>query len=166
MALWKARRVSEVLASMLCASFILSSGVVKSVGVWLIQTWHMDQFWMPAATGLLFMPMLLVSVWVLSLLPPPNARDEAERVRRLPMNGAERAEFLKAYAPGPDRHHIRLYSLDRLSRFSGQFRRRDMDRTGLWRRSGDILGQRTARGNHRTHRHGGRHRRFAIIGGR
>jgi hypothetical protein len=94
------RRVSEVLASMLCASFILSSGVVKSVGVWLIQTWHMDQFWMPAATGLLFMPMLLVSVWVLSLLPPPNARDEAERVRRLPMNGAERAEFLKAYAPG------------------------------------------------------------------
>jgi hypothetical protein len=46
------------------------------------------------------MPLLLVSVWVLSQLPPPSARDEAERVRRLPMTGAERAEFLKAYAPG------------------------------------------------------------------
>jgi hypothetical protein len=94
------RRVSEVLASMLCASFILSSGVVKSVGVWLTQTWHFDQFWMPAATGLLFMPMLVASVWVLRRLPPPSARDEAERVKRMPMTGAERAEFLKAYAPG------------------------------------------------------------------
>jgi hypothetical protein len=94
------RRVSEVLASMMCASFILSSGVVKSVGVWLIQTWHVDQFWMPAATGLVFMPLLLLSVWVLGLLPSPSARDEAERVKRMPMTGAERAEFLKAYAPG------------------------------------------------------------------
>jgi hypothetical protein len=94
------RRVSEVLASMMCASFILSSGVVKSVGVWLIQTWHVDQFWMPAATGALFMPLLLGSVWVLSQLPPPDARDEAERTRRLPMTGIERREFLKAYGPG------------------------------------------------------------------
>ncbi|MEJ0024461.1 MAG: DUF5690 family protein [Rhizomicrobium sp.] len=94
------RRVSEVLASMMCASFILSSGVVKSVGVWLIQAWHVDRFWMPAATGALFMPLLLASVWVLGRLPPPGARDEAERVKRLPMNGAERAEFLRAYGPG------------------------------------------------------------------
>jgi hypothetical protein len=94
------RRVSEVLASMLCASFILSSGVVKSVGTWLIQAWDMDPFWMPAATGVLFMPMLLASVWVLSRLPPPSPADEAARVRRLPMNGAERGAFLFAYAPG------------------------------------------------------------------
>ena len=94
------RRVSDALASILCASFILSSGVVKSVGTWLMQTWHVDQFWMPAATGALFMPMLLVSTWVLGQLPPPDAQDEAERVRRAPMTGAERREFLKAYAPG------------------------------------------------------------------
>jgi hypothetical protein len=94
------RRVSEALAAMLCASFILSSGVVKSVGAWLMQALHVDRFWMPAATGLLFAPMLLVSVWLLSALPPPSARDEAERVRRAPMTGAERAAFLGAYAPG------------------------------------------------------------------
>src|SRR5579859_7721190 len=58
------RRVSEVLAAMLCASFIISSGVDKSVGVWLMQSWHVDRFWMPAATGALFMPVLLVSVFV------------------------------------------------------------------------------------------------------
>ncbi|HEY2658402.1 MAG TPA: DUF5690 family protein [Caulobacteraceae bacterium] len=94
------RRVSEVLASMLCASFILSSGVVKSVGVWLMQAWHVGPFWMPAATGALFMPLLLVSVWVLSQLPPPSARDQAERIRRAPMTRGERMDFLKAYAPG------------------------------------------------------------------
>ena len=94
------RRVSEVLASMMCASFILSSGVVKSVGVWLMQVWHVDRFWMPAATGLAFMPLLLASVWVLSQLPPPDASDEAARVKRAPMDGAERRDFLKAYGPG------------------------------------------------------------------
>ena len=94
------RRVSEVLASILCASFILSSGVVKSVGTWLMASEHVDPFWMPAVTGLIFLPMLLISVWVLNQLPPPDARDEAERVRRAPMTRAERGSFLRAYGPG------------------------------------------------------------------
>jgi hypothetical protein len=94
------RRTSEVLASMLCASFILSSGVVKSIGVWLMQSWHIGEFWMPAATGALFMPMLFASTWMLSQLPPPNAQDEAERVRRAPMTSEQRWSFLKDYAPG------------------------------------------------------------------
>lgn len=94
------RRVSEVLASMLCASFILSSGVVKSAGTWLMQSWAVDRFWMPAATGVIFMPLLFIAVWVLSQLPPPDARDETERVKRAPMTAAERRSFLRAYAPG------------------------------------------------------------------
>jgi hypothetical protein len=94
------RRVSEVLGAILCASFILSSGVVKTVGSWLINTVHVDRFWMPAAAGALFFPLLFVSVWVLSQLPPPNAADEAERVKRAPMSAAERGAFLAAYGPG------------------------------------------------------------------
>lgn len=94
------RRVSEVLGAVLCASFIVSSGVVKSVGAWLMQTAHVDRFWMPAATGALFMPLLLVSVWALSQLPPPSPADEAERVRRAPMDAGQRAAFLAVYGPG------------------------------------------------------------------
>ncbi len=94
------RRVSEVLGAILCASFILSSGVVKSVGKWLLIAGHVSPFWMPAATGAVFLPLLLVSVWVLGALPPPDAEDEAERVKRAPMNGAERGAFLRAYALG------------------------------------------------------------------
>jgi len=94
------RRVSEVLGAILCASFILSSGVVKSVGAWLLHDLHVTVFWMPAATGSLFFPLLFLSVWVLGELPAPNAEDEAERVRRAPMTAAERSAFLRAYAPG------------------------------------------------------------------
>lgn len=94
------RRVSEVLGSILCASFIVSSGVVKSVGALLMQAGHVDRFWMPAATGALFMPLLLVSVWALGQLPPPSPADEAERVRRAPMDAGQRAAFLAAYGPG------------------------------------------------------------------
>ena len=94
------RRTSEVLGSVLCASFILSSGAVKSVGVLLMQHLHVSPFWMPAATGVVFMPVLLLSVWGLSSLPPPSAADEAERVRRAPMTGREVRAFLEEYGLG------------------------------------------------------------------
>ena len=94
------RRTSEVLGAILCASFIVSSGAVKSVGTLLLNDWHVDRWWMPAATGALFLPLLFISVFVLSSLPPPNALDEAARVRRAPMGGAERARFLREYGSG------------------------------------------------------------------
>jgi hypothetical protein len=93
------RRTSEVLGAILCASFILSSGVVKSVGKALLNVGVPD-LWMPAAAGLVFMPLLLVSVLALSRIPPPDAADEAARVRRGPMDGPTRAAFLRAYGPG------------------------------------------------------------------
>src|ERR1700761_9378375 len=94
------RRTSEVLGAILCASFILSSGIVKSVGTWMMVRGHIGPFWMPAATGAVFFPLLFLSVWVLTQLPPPSAQDEAERVRRAPMTARERGDFLRTYAPG------------------------------------------------------------------
>lgn len=94
------RRTSEVLGAILCASFIVSSGVVKSVGKWLMVDFDVSPFWMPAATGALFMPLLALSVWALVQLPPPSPADEAARVRRQPMDRAQRRAFLAAYAPG------------------------------------------------------------------
>lgn len=90
------RRCSEMLGAMLCASFILSSGTVKSVAVWIMQQ-GISEHWMPAATGILFVPMLLVSLWILERLPPPDARDEAERTVRLPMQKSDRTAFLRAH---------------------------------------------------------------------
>lgn len=94
------RRTSEVLGAILCASFIVSSGAVKSVGKLLMDGWHISPFWMPAAVGALFFPLLGLSVWGLSQLPPPSAQDESERVRRAPMDSAARARFLSRYGVG------------------------------------------------------------------
>ncbi|HUD28252.1 MAG TPA: DUF5690 family protein [Novosphingobium sp.] len=94
------RRTSEVLAAILCASFIVSSGVVKSVGLWLMTVVHVGEFWMPAATGLLFLPLLLVSVIGLAQLPPPSAQEQAERMARPPMPAEARRAFLREYGPG------------------------------------------------------------------
>jgi hypothetical protein len=94
------RRTSEVLGAILCASFIVSSGAVKSVGKLLMDVWHISPFWMPAAAGAMFFPLLGLSVWGLSQLPPPSPRDEAERIRRAPMDAAARMRFLRRYGLG------------------------------------------------------------------
>jgi hypothetical protein len=91
------RRTSEVVGAILCASFILSSGVVKSVGRWLLDLGVSDS-WMPAATGAIFFPVLLISVVGLTLLPPPDARDRAERTPRAPMKREQRSSFLRRHA--------------------------------------------------------------------
>lgn len=94
------RRTTEVLAAILCGSFILASGVVKSVGTWLMQAWHVGEFWMPAATGALFYPLLVISVAGLAQLPPPTPRDQDERMARPPMDLLARQAFLRRYGPG------------------------------------------------------------------
>jgi hypothetical protein len=94
------RRVSELLGAMLCASFILSSGVVKSVGESVMLHNLAGEYWMPAATGLLFTPLLLVCVYGLAVMPPPSLEDEKLRVIRVPMDGKARSAMFMAYAPG------------------------------------------------------------------
>lgn len=88
------RRASEAMGALLCASFILSSGVVKSVAI-LVMGWGVSEFWMPAVTGALFSPLLLLSLWLLERMPPPDTRDIAERAARVPMRAADRARFLR-----------------------------------------------------------------------
>ena len=94
------RRTSEVLGAILCSSFILSSGVVKAVGAALILHYSIPDFWMPAATGFVFFPLLFVSVWGLTQLPPPDKWDQTQRTHREPMNAASRSEFFRRYGPG------------------------------------------------------------------
>lgn len=88
------RRTSELMGALLCASFILSSGAVKTVAVLLMHA-GVSEYWMPAATGAFFFPLLLLSVWALEMLPSPDARDEAERTARVPMLRADRVAFLR-----------------------------------------------------------------------
>lgn len=94
------RRTSEILGAGLSASYIVASGAVKAVGKYLIEDQGVSEFWMPAAVGLIFLPIFLVAVYALNQLPPPSAEDEAARVKREPMYGKERWQFLREFAPG------------------------------------------------------------------
>ncbi len=91
------RRTSELLLAGLSCSFILASGVVKDVGLWLMGEHGLSQFWMPFATGLLFLVPFIVSALLLDQLPDPDASDEKERVHREPMDGSRRVSFLRRF---------------------------------------------------------------------
>ncbi|MGK4003457.1 DUF5690 family protein [Sorangium sp. So ce1036] len=93
------RRVSDLLGAGLCVSFIVASGFVKTVGK-LTLGWGVPEAWMPALTGALFFPPLLLSIWMLAQIPPPSADDEALRTRRAPMDRAARRAFFLANAGG------------------------------------------------------------------
>ena len=93
------RRNTELLAAGMAASFIVSSGFVKSVGRGLVLS-GTNEFWMPFATGLIFVPSLLLGVWLLSLIPPPSPEDQAARTERVPMTGTDRLAFFWTFAPG------------------------------------------------------------------
>jgi hypothetical protein len=94
------RRLTEVLAAGLSASFIVSSGFVKSVGKSLMTSCQVPESAMPAVTGAIFFGPLVLFVWLLNQLPPPTAADERERTKRIPMRKDERRAFLMTFATG------------------------------------------------------------------
>jgi hypothetical protein len=108
------RRTSDILLAGLSVSFIVASGVFKDIGqavmagdalpvfgISMPNPLHaLDQFWMPAATGMLFAAPFLLTLWLLDQLPEPSASDVAARTEREPMDRARRHEFLRLYLPG------------------------------------------------------------------
>lgn len=91
------RRFTDILGVALCASFIVSSGAVKSVGLYVMNILGVTEFWMPAATGgLFFFPLILFGL-VLKSVPPPTKEDKALRVERIPMTAADRKRLFSQY---------------------------------------------------------------------
>ncbi|WOX04986.1 DUF5690 family protein [Microbulbifer pacificus] len=89
------RRVTEALGAILCAALIVSSGAVKAVAAYLLVEWQVPELWMPALVGALFIPPLLVSVWLLARTPAPDREDMAARKPRPPMDAAMRNALLQ-----------------------------------------------------------------------
>lgn len=94
------RRFTEALGAGLASSFIVSSGVVKAVGLHTMNSWGVTELWMPFVTGLLFFVPLLFFVWMLGHLPPPTAEDIKLRTERVPMNRDDRIRYFRTFAVG------------------------------------------------------------------
>lgn len=88
------RKFTEILGVALSTSFIVSSGVVKSVGFFVMDSLHFSAFWMPAITGLLFVGPLLFFAWMLERIPKPSAEDIALRSERIPMTNKDRKKIV------------------------------------------------------------------------
>ena len=94
------RKLTEALAAGLSASVIISSGFLKTVGTYLMKNWGVPEFWMPFTVGLLFTIPILISVWMLSKIPPPTKDDIEKRTKRVPMDGKHRKALFMKCAPG------------------------------------------------------------------
>ncbi|MCX6563496.1 MAG: DUF5690 family protein [Candidatus Aminicenantes bacterium] len=93
------RKRTDIMAMVLCSSFVLASGFVKTVGK-VVMNWGVSEFSMPFVTGAIFFGPLLASLWMLESLPPPTDEDRSLRTERIPMRGPERRKFFLAFAPG------------------------------------------------------------------
>jgi hypothetical protein len=93
------RRLSEVLGAGLSASYILASGVVKSIGKSLMDA-GVSEYWMPFVVGAIFTVPMAIFVTMLANLPPPSAEDIAARTKREPMDGPARKAFFSKYFVG------------------------------------------------------------------
>ena len=92
------RRVTDMLASMLGISMVISSGVAKSTGLFVMNQLHISEFWMPAFIGAFACPLVIGLGWSLSKLPKPNDTDIALKVERVTLDGSHRIAIFHKYA--------------------------------------------------------------------
>ena len=91
--------MTDVLASLLGVSMVISSGTAKSVGLYVMDTWQVSEFWMPALIGAVALPLLALLGYALNRLPQPTEEDIALKSERETLNGRQRWELFKHFMP-------------------------------------------------------------------
>jgi MFS family permease len=94
------RRTTDLMGAVMAVSFIFAGGFTRSVGKWLMVEWSVSETWMPFFTGLVFVIPLLLFLWLLEKIPPPDEADKKDRTERLPMNAESRILFFKKFGTG------------------------------------------------------------------
>lgn len=93
------RRTTDILASLLGISIVISSGVAKSVGLFVMDTLHIGEFWMPAFIGAFALPLLALLGYILTRLPQPTSQDIAAKSQRVTLNGKQRKDLFMNFLP-------------------------------------------------------------------
>lgn len=94
------RKNTELLAAALSATFIFSTGFVKTIGLVLIANFGVNEYDMPFFTGLLFFPLFLLCSFLMNACKGPSQHDIEARSERKPMYKKDRKAFLKANGLG------------------------------------------------------------------
>ncbi len=91
------RRFTEIMGVILCTSFIVSSGVVKSIGIFVMEYVEVTEFWMPVITGAIFIIPIILCTIGLELIPKPTVEDIRLRSKRNLMTYIDRKRFFKQH---------------------------------------------------------------------
>lgn len=94
------RRITDLLSVMLTLALVASTGVTKGAALALRSVTGCTELWMPFLTGLAFLPLLLVSLRLLTKLPQKTARDREYAGLRTTMDAAGQRAFMKRWGPG------------------------------------------------------------------
>lgn len=93
------RRMTDILASLLGVSMVISSGTAKSAGLYVMNSLNISEFWMPALIGAVALPLLALLGYVLNTLPQPTAEDIAMKSERETLNGEQRWQLFRNFMP-------------------------------------------------------------------
>jgi hypothetical protein len=92
------RRFTEMLALGLNISVVVASGILKTIYLELHGFFPaISEFSMPFFMGLLFLPLFLIFVWMLSVIPEPTAEDIRLRTERLPMTQQDKRAVMRQF---------------------------------------------------------------------
>jgi hypothetical protein len=94
------RRNTELFGAVMASSFIISSGLVKGVGKFILDTDAVTENWMPFIAALSFTPLLILGIFLLNKLSPPVEEDRLARTERVPMNATDRKRFTQTFLIG------------------------------------------------------------------
>ncbi len=100
MSYMEGRKISEILNVGLSVTFIISSGIVKSFAIYVMNTFSITEYWTPFVVGAFCFIPLVVSVYMLDLIPNPSEEDVKLRTKRSPMTKKEQIDFFKKLAFG------------------------------------------------------------------
>lgn len=94
------RRFTELLSMALSINMIITSGILKTIYLEIQSSLLISDFEMPLVMGSLFFPFFLLSVWMLSKLPPPDYEEKIQKLSRKAMTKFEKQTIWRNYSMG------------------------------------------------------------------
>lgn len=92
------RRFTETIVMGLGICIIIASGILKTVYIEIHGLFPgISEFWMPFVIGCIFLPLFFFFIWMMSVLPPPNEEDIAQRTVREPMTSLDKQQVIRQF---------------------------------------------------------------------
>ena len=93
------RRLTGILASIMGISIAFSSGLAKSLGLFLMNDLGVGCFWMPAVIGGFAFVLIILLAFILNALPAPSEEDIRSCTKCVPMDARQRKAIFFRFAP-------------------------------------------------------------------